>query len=335
VTGGTLAVVLLLGAGPAPTPPTYADAVAPAAAGDARGAAEGLLAFAAAQPSDPDAPEALWDAAALAMDRLADPRLALRALDALVAGFPGSRAGERGRARLAFLEARGIRTDPDALAAWLRLPDEPAALREFLSRHPHFPDADAVRVRLLRVDPTARSEVDPAALQAGDPEVAWRAARAVTAAQLAAGDYEAALASAVRAADSAGEKQARRMLRYQHLARASAAWVALTVLVLFARTQRAGRWRPAPVAVRYFVPVAAALLAMAYPMDPAFRPAMWSLAVGGALLLWVLGASPRRFPRWVRALSHAFTMTAYIYAIVFHFGILPALLETLTRGLQR
>lgn len=332
-----LALVLswLLGAAPVSTPPTYAEAVAPAAAGEARTAALGLIAFALAHPDDPDAPEALWDASALALDRLLDPPLALQALDALVARHPQSRAGERARARLAFLEPRGIRSDPAAFAAWLGLTDDPAVLRDFLNRFPQFSDAGAVRVRLMRVDPTAAAELAPSTLKTDDPDVAWQAARAVTTAQLAAGNYAAALASAERAEDPAGAKQARRMLRYQRLAQGCAAWVALTVVFLFARTQRAGRWRPAPATVRYFAPVAAAFLAMAYPMDPAFRPAMWSLAVGGVLLLWVLGASPRRYPAWVRVLTHAFTMGAYAYAVVFHFGILPALLETLRTGVQR
>lgn len=319
---------------PAGAGPTYAEATA-LSREDAPRAVAQLLALAARTPDDPDAPEALWDAATLAVDRLRDPTLALRALDLLVSAYPESRSAARGRHKRAELESRGARTAPEALSAFLALPDDAAALRAFLEKYPGFPDANAVRLRLVRLEPDPSVGEATAQALLEDPHVGWRAGRALSDERYLLGDYAGAVAAAERADDPAGVTRGRRMLRAQRLGQACGVWVGLTFLFLGARTSRAGRWLPVPGAVKYYVPVALVFLAMAYPMDPTFRPAMHALVFGGSGLLWVLASSPRRFPRAVRIASHAFTMAAFVYAVVFHFGILVPLVETLKNGLQR
>ncbi len=319
---------------PAGPLPTYAEAIAAAAELPAESAAA-LLDFVTRVPADPDAPDALWDAARLALDRLQDPALALHALDRLLAEYPDSRPATRARQRRTELEARGARSHPQALAAFLRLPDDAAALRAFLVQYPDFPDANIVRLRLVRLEPeVAVGEATAEALLA-DPAVGWRAGRALADERYQKGDYAGAVSAAERVDDPAGAARARRMLRAQRFGQACLLWVLLTALFLAARTSRAGRWMPVPVAVKYYLPVALVFLAMAYPMDPAFRPAMHTLVFGGAALLWVLSASPRRFPVFVRVCTHALTMAAFVYAVIFHFGVLAPLVETLKNGLQR
>ncbi len=319
---------------PAGPLPTYAGAIAAAGELPAESAAP-LLDFVTRVPADPDAPDALWDAARLALDRLQDPALALHALDRLLAEYPESRPAKRARQQRAELEARGARSHPEALAVFLRLPDDAAALRAFLAQYPDFPEANTVRLRLVRLEPEISAGEATAEALMADPAVGWRAGRALADERYRAGDYAGAVAAAERVDDPAGASRARRMLRAQRLGQACLAWVGLTALFLAARTSRAGRWRPVPGAVKYYLPVALVFLAMAYPMDPAFRPAMLTLVFGGAALLWVLSASPRRFPVLVRVGTHALTMAAFVYAVIFHFGVLAPLVETLKNGLQR
>ena len=343
---------------PAPVPPsappaTYAEAVAPLETGDFAHAVLHLRAFAEAHPDDPDAPDALWDAASVSLDRLADPRGALSALDLLVARYPDSRPAARARARRDTLNAQGARNRPDTLSEFLRLngTDDAVALQAFIDAHPDAPEAAVARLRLASLtrpgpDPAADPLID-------DPELGWRAGRALAEQAYRAGDYAGSLAAAEKVADESGAGRARRMLFAERAADLAAIWVGLVTLFGIARTTRAGGWLPigtppgsvgapsallsVPGAVRYFFPVALVFLAAAYPMAEAFRPAMLTVALGGTALLWVLAIQPRhpRVPRGLRALGHGATMAAFVYAAIFHFGVLPALIETLRNGVQR
>ncbi len=146
----------------------------------------------AAPPPAPEAPEALWDAARVALDHERDVAAAVPLLRRLIAVHPDSRPADRARATLARVEALG-----DAAAAWA-LP--PADEDRFVAAHPAAGITPLVALRRS----TALPEAEALALlraHRGDGRWGWVVEREIGRRLYVEGRF----VDAWRAADAAGD----------------------------------------------------------------------------------------------------------------------------------
>jgi len=130
-------------------------------------------------------------------------------------------------------------------------------------------------------------------------------------------DYEAA-------GDTAGEHRASRMLLYERASLACAVLVALWTMILLPGVLRSRNVWPPPLSVAFYIPMAAAFVFIVAPTAPRLEGALWALVAGAGALVWIGGAAPRRMPWVLRLLSRATVLTAYAFAMVFHFGLVDA-----------
>jgi hypothetical protein len=178
-------------------------------------------------------PEALWDAARVALDAQHDPVAAAVILRDLLDRHPESRPAERARAALAWIEAR----DPVAAAELLEL--QGANPREGRWLHGHRGAVDAALVAVRHAQKL--DEVDALALleaHVQDPHWGFVVQRAVAQRLFFEGRYVAAMQSADAAGDAGRRGAAARVLGW----RAAAALVGLLVVgagwLVWRRVQR-------------------------------------------------------------------------------------------------
>jgi tetratricopeptide (TPR) repeat protein len=319
-------------------------------------AAEALEALAREAPEHALAPEALFTAAQLREESLADPASALALYRQIVARYPDSRPALAAGRRAERLGAMGGDGD-EGMEAQRRFavirqgyPDrsqeETIALAEaLLADHPRWAGAPRVALWLAELDLGAgryRSAHDryvAAAARFADPDVRFDALIGAGDAAVRLGDMTLAEEHyrALDARDPARQALIDQALRDLGVAQNYARWqvAALVVgalgllallasLLVGARSARGAAralWPP-PVEVLYLFPVAGFLSVVAYTDYQGFGPAITAVSIGGVLIAWLSGAAlAARRGRGMRltraALLHALAAAAVIPALVF------------------
>lgn len=203
-------VLTMGGAGAAPDPADGGVPAVDAAAVDAAAADAAAADPAAADAAAAADPEALWDAARVALDAQHDPVAAAVILRDLLDHHPDSRPAERARAALAWIEAR----DPVAAAELLEL--QGAQPREGRWLHGHRGAVDAALVAVRHAQKL--DEVDALALLGAhvqDPQWGFVVQRAVAQRLFFEGRYVAAMQSADAAGDAGRRGAAARVLGWR------------------------------------------------------------------------------------------------------------------------
>lgn len=323
--------------------------------------AAALESFAETDRDQPDAVDALHQAARLYEDTRPDRARDLYAL--LVARYPTSRLAPRARARAAFLD-EGLRTGAAPLAAYLhvlsgyagRPPVESVRLMEQLvDAHPDFALADRALLWLAaqalhagNTDDATRRFLDverrfpgtPAWAEArkGRADVALAsghpmAARALYRSMAGAAGVDANLAAVARDGAARAETMLRRRIG---LALALTYLVSWLVLTLRRARRSAGGRRSVPTELLYYLPVAAIFVVGGAGARVA--KATLILAAGGALIVYAFGAAARTTStvtrrRWaLRVLGLMGAVAALFYTAIQQSGLMEVLLETLRHG---
>jgi hypothetical protein len=335
------------------------------AAGDYAGAAAALEKLAREAPDDPFADDALFEAAVLAEERLADPARAARLYDEVATKYAQSRLSRRARARADFLTA-SLRSGAGPLTEFQRLtqsgaqPPDTAGMERLLAAHPDFALADRALYWLGARYLEAHREPDGVArlleLERRFPSSEWapraKKARAelllkqrhpLEARRLFA-ELAASSSPMVRAAGREGLGDVRAALVRGALAAAALAYLVAFALLHLVRLGGMGRLRQVPTEVLYYLPVAALFVVAGATENAAIGWATAAIAVGGAAVIW-LGAAltARRLERGpvptvgrlARSAATALAVLAVAYLAVQSTGLTDLVVETLRAGPER
>jgi TolA-binding protein len=358
----------LLLATPSPSPPptalgqrAFEAAIQREASGDWAGASADLEALARRLPDDSFADDALFEAAVLAEERLSDPARAAQLYEEVATKYPQSRLARRARTRSDFL-ASSLRTGAGPLAEYQRIQAEGArdpkgavaAMEKLLREHPEFALADRalywLGARLLEQGRDAEGTERLLQVEQRFPSSEWalrakkaRADRLLQRGKKAeARDLYQALSRAsdpiARAAGSEGLAAV-----HTSVVRGTLATVAFVYLVVFVgfhvATGRRRLWR-APAELLYYLPVATLFAAAGITENSSIAWATGSIAVGGAVITWVTGAStPTRAVGWperaARALALALAVLAIAWVAIQWTGLTDLVIETFRSGAER
>jgi tetratricopeptide (TPR) repeat protein len=351
----------------------FEAAVAREATGDYAGAAAALEALARRRPDDAFADDALYEAAALAEERLGDPERAARLYGELLARYPASRLVRRARARADFLArslasgAEPLRVYQEILAAYPRRPpaESLARMERLLAEHPDFVLADRALYWLGATYASAGRRADAeralGQLEARFPssEYTPRGKRLRGELLLGGGHPLAARAlyrelaahadPTVRAAGEEGLREVRRAIVRWTLFVVGMAYLALffvVELVLLRRSSRRGApTRPRlPTELVFYLPIAALFAVAAATEHRAIGLATGLIAAGGALLVWLTGARTTatlaagplsRGRRAGRAIAVGLAALALAYVAIQGTGLTDLVVETLRSGPER
>jgi len=332
-----------------------------------RQAAQQLEALASEAPGSELAPEALFEAAQLYEEHLAEPEAARRCYRSLVRRYPQSRLLRRASQRLLQLDA-ALRSGAPALITFqqiLRTTGEASAERRarlltLISESPNFALADQalflVADTSLRLGDEAVAAQQFASLYQRFPRSLWSAQghRAQAEADLRARRIDSARAHYValqaypeapwpliaseglRACNSAARRQ---------LA-AIAAWTFLLLgAALSLWRSRRVLW-PAPFEVWYYAPLSTFLSAVAlWAQGGALAAPIAVLGLSGTAIAWLSAAAARRLVAqpsgsrllaWARLFSglglRALAVLALCFLVVYHFNLVELVAETLRNG---
>jgi TolA-binding protein len=345
----------------------FEAATALEARGDYAAAATALERLGQARPDDSFAPDALYEAAVVSEERLADPARARRLYEEVAAKYPTNRLWRRARTRADFL-ARSLSTgegplhEYDAvLGSALRDPAQARARMErLLVEHPDFALADRALYWLgqsyaqARDERRARERFAEAERRFPASEWAQRAKKARADLLLGRGHvfaaralYQALLQSGDPLARSAGVEGLADSVSW--ILRAVGAVVASAYLLAFLTLQlRVVRPRRrllrVPLELVYYGPVAVLFVAAALTENRLVGWATTIIAVGGGLLVWLTAAShaaqlergPMRVSeRLWRSLGVVAAVIALMFLAVQATGLTDLLLETLRSGPER
>jgi TolA-binding protein len=366
---GVLALLLAVGTGSADAAPdgaaAFQAATALEAAGRANQAADALEALARAHSLDPIAADALFEAAVIAEEKLADPERAARDYAEVVARFPRSRLERRARLRAEFLHAAlGSGAGPlkeyqailDEFAAHHAVAPVTARMEHLLKTHPEFTLTDralywlgARYAEARRYDEaTARylavetrfpgSEWAPRAKKArGD--VALERGHLLLARRIY-GELAADADPIARAAGTDGRARAASAL----VRRALSIGFGIYLFLAVALGLRALRTRPLKPSAEliYYAPVAGVFVLAAATENLAIAIATSTIACGGAIVLWLGGALARARSLEARPFSFgerllgssaaALAVIAIVYLAIEHTGLTDFVIETLRSG---
>ncbi len=346
----------------------FEAATALEAKGQFAAAARALEELARTAPGDAFAPDALYEAAVVAEERLADPAHA-RALYAEVAAkYPSSRLARRAATRATIL-ARSLTTgeaplvEYDAILAGApqRPPAESRArMAALLQKYPTFALADRALYwlgqRLAEERHWSEAEARFAEVERRFPSSEWapRAKKARADIILSRGHpfvarvlYRELLASPDPLARSAGQEGMSDSASW--IARAIFVVVCIVYLVGFAvahlrLVRPRARLRRVPLELAYYVPVAALFVAAALTENRAIGIATSGIAIGGAALVWVtslafaarLELGPMSVAaRAGRAAAVAVAVVALMFLAVQATGLTDIVLETIRSGPER
>lgn len=332
-----------------------------------RQAARDLEALSVQAPSHDLAPEALFEAAQLYEDHLADPESARRCYRTLVRLYPQSRLLRRANQRLLQLNA-ALRSGAPALVTFqqiLRSTGEASAERRarlltLLAESPQFALADQalflVADTSLRLGDDAAAAQQFALLHQRFPRSLWSAQghRAQAEADLRARRIESARAhyaalhvfpeapwpliesEGLRACKSASRRQVA----------AIASWIFLLggAALSIWRSRRV-LW-PAPFEVWYYAPLSAFLSAVAlWAQGGALAFPIFVLGLSGTVLAWLSASAARRLvadPQAARTGSllrllgglalRTVAVLAICFLVVYHFNLVELVAETLRNG---
>ncbi|MDB4967144.1 MAG: hypothetical protein JWN44_2833 [Myxococcales bacterium] len=360
------------GAGASP-PPTVAQqrfeaATALEAKGQFAAAADALVKLGHGSPDDSFAADALYEAAVVAEERLADPTRARTLYEEVATKYPSNRLSRRARTRADFL-ARSLTTgeEPlreyqDILAKASTRPRDESRQRmvDLLQRHPEFALADRALFwlgqRLAEERHWDEAQARFSELERRFPTSEWalrgkksrgdvllarwhpKAARAL---------YRELIESSDPLARSAGTEGMADSVSW--IVRAILVVVSLIYLAAFAFAQLRSvtpraRFRRVPLELWYYGPVAALFVAAAVTENRAVGWATTLIALGGAALVWMTSLSSAsrlaRGPipikaRLGRAAAIFFAIGALGFLAVQATGLTDIVVETFRAGPER
>jgi outer membrane protein assembly factor BamD (BamD/ComL family) len=353
---------------PSPTQQRFAAATALEAKGQFADAAAALERLGHEQPNDSFAPDALFEAAVVAEERLSDPTRARRLYDEVATKYPSSRLSRRARTRADFL-ARSLTTGEEPLreyddiiggAANRPRADSRARMEALLKKWPAFALADRALFwlgqRLAEERRWNEAMARFSELEEHFPSSEWalRAKKSRADILLSRGHpflaraiYRELIAHGDAVARSAGHEGLSDSVAW--IARAIAVVVCVLYLLVFAWLQvRAvvprARLRRVPLELLYYLPVAVLFVAAALTENRAFGLATSVIAVGGAGVVWLtsLGYAARleRGPMTAGARAGRIAaVTLAIFALVFLAvqvtGLTDIVIETFRSGPER
>jgi TolA-binding protein len=352
----------------ADTQKDFEAATALEAKGDFAGAARALEALAAAHPDDSFADDALFEAALLAEERLANPAHALELYRKVLERWPNGRLSRRAKTRVDFL-SQSLRTGAEPLVEFqaitsgvsARPPAESIArMEQLLAKHPDFALADRSLFWLGQALADAGRHADALPrweeLARRFPSSEWtvRAIKAKgdlllrTGHPLDARRVFESLASRpdmlARAFAEEGLRQAKSVLVLRTLFFVSLGYLALFLLahvVLFVRL----RERPKLHAeLLYYLPVAALFSIAGATENVSIGITTTSIAAGGAVILFatvsLAGAQAKQKPLTrlsvaLRGGAAALAALALAFAAIHATRLTELVLETLKMGPER
>lgn len=367
-------LLLLLLAAPSPSPApspfgqrAFEAAVQREAGGDWAGAAADLEKLARAQPDDAFADDALFESAVIAEERLSDPARAQRLYEEVATRYPQSRLARRARSRADFLKS-SLRTGEAPLAEYQRILSDGgrdpraavAAMEKLLAAHPDFALADRalywLGARDLELGREAEGVQRFLELERRFPSSEWARRSEKARADLLlkrgrTGDARLLYQQLSGSPDPiarAGGVEGLAQVRAARVRRVLIA-VALVYVALFLGFHLfvAGGWRrlrKPPLELLYYLPVAGLFALAGATENASIGWATGSIAVGGALITWVVGAGtaqrlergPIGWPaRVARALALALAVLAVAYVAIEWAGLRDLVVETLRAGPER
>lgn len=366
-----VAVVVIVAAGAARADTSqqrFAAGTALEAEGRYREAADALERLGHERPDDSFAADALYEAAVVSEERLADPARAERLYAEVATRYPSNRLARRARTRADFLQRSlstgeaPLREYDDILAGATRRPraESRARMEALLARHPDFALADRALFWLGQRYAEARdwkaAEARFAAVEQRFPSSEWasRAKKARADLILAAGHpfaarvlYRELAASSDPLARSAGDEglaAAATWVRRAVLVVAASLYLFLFAALLVRGIRPRRRLVRPPLEVLYYAPVAALFVAAAATENRAIGLATFGIALGGAALVWLSSAASiarlERGPlpmrgRVLRALAVLLAVGALVYLSLQATGLTDIVIETFRSGPER
>ena len=346
----------------------FAAATTQEAKGQFAEAADALERLGHEQPNDSFAPDALFEAAVVSEERLADPTRARRLYAEVAAKYPQSRLSRRAQTRADFL-ARSLTTGEaplreydDILAGASARPrsESRARMEALLQKWPDFALADRALFwlgqRLAEERRWDEAMTRFAELERRFPSSEWalRAKKARADILLGRGHpfvaralYRELQASSDPVSRSAGKEGLADSVSY--LVRGVFVVLCIIYLVVFAwlhvrAVSPRARLRAVPIELLYYLPVAVLFVAAALTENRAIGLATTGIAVGGAAVVWLtsLGVAARldRGPlsplqRTGRVVAVALAVGALMFLAVQATGLTDIVLETIRSGPER
>lgn len=362
-----IAVVLVGGAARAQSSQQeFAAATALEARGQFAAAADALEQLGHARPGDAFAADALFEAAVLADERLAEPARARRLYDEVAAKYPTNRLARRAQTRAQFL-AQSLSTGEEPLKRYQAIlgdamtrpkQESVAAMQALLAQYPDFALADRAtywigqRLAELKRDDAAAAAF--AEVERRFPTSEWARRAEKARADLLLGHGHPLAARAIYARLAAGPDVLTRTAGREGLddvvtwiRRAVLVVASIVYLIAFAALCLRGNWRRlrrVPIELYYYAPVAALFVAAALTENAAIGWATCGIAVGGALLVWLTALSwtarLERGPmslaaRGGRALAVAVAVCALTFLMVQATGLTDVVVDTFRSGPER
>ncbi|MGZ3407899.1 MAG: tetratricopeptide repeat protein [Polyangia bacterium] len=319
-------------------------------------------------PNDSFAPDALYEAAVVAEERLSDPERARRLYELVATKYPSSRLSRRARTRADFL-ARSLTTGEaplreydDILASAVSRPhaESRARMEALLRKWPDFALTDRALFwlgqRLAEERRLDEASARFAEIERRFPASEWalRGKKSRADILLSRGHpfaarvlYRELMASSDPVARSAGAEGMSDSVSW--ILRTIAVVVSVLYLLGFALMQLRAirprtRMKRLPIELFYYVPVAALFVAAALTENRAIGLATTGVAVGGGLLLWLTSlASQSRLERGPmsaaaragRTIAIVFAVGALLFIAVQATGLTDIVLETFRAGPER
>ena len=322
---------------------SYDAALTAREGGDLAGAAARLERLAKDHPDTPEAAEALWDAARIRGERLAQPAAAIAICERLIREHPQGVPAQRARGLIRRLERLGAREQPQALESYLAgFAKTAVADHEIMAAHlARWPDgATAPLARLWLARHAAPDEAEAhlkPLLALGDASSAnlswrWLGWRVLGQVRMHHGDYGGAMDAFLEVGEEEAAGRARRMRRYGGLALAAGIGVGLCWVLFFIRAARDRRLWPPPRGAGVAAIVGVATLCAVVVIAPRALAVVASLAAGGVVLLWLDPPGVRRHG-WAAYLALRLSlMGALAFAVIFQLGQLRLALDVLRFG---
>jgi TolA-binding protein len=369
-----LIVIAILAVAPAaraersPGQAEFEAATAREGRGDFQGASDALEQLARARPDDPFADDALFEAAVIAEEHLADPARAARLYEEVATKYPTSRLARRARTRADFLGASlktgeaPLREYQDILNGFSKRPpsESSARMKALLDRYPDFALADRALYWLGTAYVEQQREPEALArfteLERRFPRTEWAARSKKARGDLALRDGHPFQARAIyeelgqsgdllaRAAAEEGRTAVKSAVR-----RTILLWITIAYLVVFLAIHALAlrRLKPArrvPTEILFYLPVALLFSLAALTEAGAIAAATAAIAAGGAVVVWLTSlanaARLARAPipllsRLTRACALAGAIFSVMYIAIQTTGLTDLVVETLRSGPER
>ncbi len=366
----TTALLLIAASLRAEAPPGQAEfeaATAREGRGDYQGAAAALEQLGRTRPDDSFADDALFEAAVIAEEHLADPARAARLYEEVATRYPSSRLSRRARARADFL-GTSLKTGEAPLREYLDIlnnfskhpkPESIARMETVLREHPDFALADRTLYWLGAADleqHRERGAVDRfLELERRFPRNEWagRAKKARGDLALRTGhpfQAHAIFVELSQAGDLLARAAAEEGLASVRSAERRFVLLVLSILyflgflLLHLAALRKVRPIHLPTEVLFYAPVALLFILAAFTENGAIAVATSAIAVGGLLIVWATTAlNAARLTRGALSIGARLARAAAILGAVLSIGYIAIqttgltdlVIETLRSGPER